>query len=128
MFCFLFPSHGFGFRGISCQKRLINFFQQGFPGTPVPHELRTKNLTVWTDSACSEFLEDYIYKTSIICAGIFLRGPCFGDQGGPITENDQIIGISVNRSCWQENPALFVKVGPYRSFINSATNGETSWA
>lgn len=92
----------------------------------MPYDLRSIDLPVWPSSLCSHFLKEFSEKDLIICAGIF-NGPCYGDEGGPITQNGTVIGIAVKINCYNDIPALFVKVGAFRSFIDSATNGEASW-
>ncbi|XP_049785283.1 chymotrypsin-1-like [Schistocerca cancellata] len=88
--------------------------------------LEAVNITVWSNSKCSEAYSDFAKPilSSNICAGDRWKGQCNGDSGGPLIANSYQVGIvswSRKPCTIKGSPGVFTRVADYVDWIKEKT-------
>lgn len=90
--------------------------------------LKYIELTTISNKKCSKQLPRGLVKDEMVCAysGIFGKGVCLGDSGGPLFLDNKIIGISSwAKVCALGYPDGFTRVSPYVKWIEQVMKQES---
>lgn len=66
--------------------------------------------------------KEFIHDKSLCTAAKRGQGGCFGDSGGPLTANGQLIGVvSWGVKCGDGSPNVFVRISKFANWIQQKT-------
>merc|ERR1719277_101897 len=87
--------------------------------------LQGAEIPFMADDACEEFWGEDVSRSTHICVYDKKATACSGDSGGPLTQEDTVYGLAswVNGECLPEFPAVYTRVGAYRSWVCDQTDG-----
>ncbi|XP_076678242.1 trypsin-1-like [Andrena cerasifolii] len=87
--------------------------------------LQAVQLPIISKKACDDFYDDTVLPEKKICAGLPLaeKGPCKGDQGGPVTIWKRLAGVmSWSNGCGSTGyPSVHTEVAAFNEWISSNT-------
>ncbi|XP_011505258.1 PREDICTED: chymotrypsin-2-like [Ceratosolen solmsi marchali] len=84
-----------------------------------------QKLSMWiiSNEQCANYFTNLIREEHICVYRNRETGTCFGDSGGPLINNNTLIGISsINSPCASGDPDVYVRVYTFLEFINSIIN------
>lgn len=96
------------------------------PNLRPSHFLKHIELRIISNDVCSDVHSEqwrkYVYNSTICTLGSYGKGPSRGDSGGPLTLNNQLIGIlSWGDPSSLEKPQQFSRISSYNDWIEEVT-------
>jgi len=100
---------------------VIGMGVESYEAQVTPLHLQVASLQPISYSVCNAAYSGAVFDTRMVCAAAPGKDSCFGDSGGPLIQDDTLVGItSWGKGCAEDNyPSVYTRVSHYDTWIQA---------